>query len=843
MNSRKYIGFFVIGAIALFVTIYAITNETFNYQRYSNMESFEKEWAKVDSLEKKGLPKSAMEVVEKIYSKAKEIDNPAQIVKSLIHLMKYKTQLEEEGLVQSMYFLQEEIKTATFPTLPILQSFLADVYWGFYENNRWKFLDRTQTMNFDQDDILTWDLNKLFEKVMGLHQSALSETEKLKQIPLEIFDDIVVKNSSSRKFRPTVYDFVAHRALAFYMNEETGLTQPAYAFKLTEENVFSPASDFVKIKFETKDTLSLDLHAIQLMQDLIDFHIGDSDPSALVDIDLIRLSYVKNKSVHSLKETLYLDALKDLEKKYLFNEIGTEVSYQLASQYVSQANSYNPLVDDTYKWDRKTALEICDKAIERFPRAFGTQNCKSLRNQILSKELSLITEKVNLPNAPFRALVTYRNVDNVHFRILNYDKDVEQLFKTLYNDDLFKELVKIKPIKTWSVKIPNDGDMNSHSFEVKVPELGLGKYLILASPDEKFTLSKNAIAYTTTYISNISYIRRDNSDGTLDYYVLNRATGQPLPNVKVQIYYEVYDSKNYKYIYEKGPLVQTDELGYLKIPKTSGSRTVKCTFEYGDDFLDLEDKIYQYSPYDYEDRTYTSVVFFTDRGIYRPGQTIYFKGIMLETGKKQNKLLTNRSVTVELLDVNSQKVSSLALKTNDYGTFSGTFTAPTGVLTGAMTIRCQHGSKSVQVEEYKRPKFEVKFDPVTESFKLGDEVKITGFAQAYAGSNIDGAEVRYRVVRSATFPYWRWWWWSYRPISPDMEITSGVTSTDDKGKFEIKFEAIPDLSLDKKYKPQFTYTVYADVVDITGETRSNTTYVNVGYIALSVSLNMPAIVF
>ncbi|HET6765973.1 MAG TPA: alpha-2-macroglobulin family protein, partial [Chitinophagaceae bacterium] len=149
------------------------------------------------------------------------------------------------------------------------------------------------------------------------------------------------------------------------------------------------------------------------------------------------------------------------------------------------------------------------------------------------------------------------------------------------------------------------------------------------------------------------------------------------------------------------------------------------------------------------------------------------------------------------------------------------------------------GETDFSVEEYKRPKFYAEFEKIKGTFKLNDKIKITGFAKAYAGNNIDGALVKYRVERNARFPYpWMFYRW-YMPPTSSMEITHGEAKTDKDGKFTIEFEAIPDKTLDKKLDPIFEYTVYADVTDINGETRSSETVVSVGYKELLLKVDLP----
>lgn len=210
----------------------------------------------------------------------------------------------------------------------------------------------------------------------------------------------------------------------------------------------------------------------------------------------------------------------------------------------------------------------------------------------------------------------------------------------------------------------------------------------------------------------------------------------------------------------------------------------------------------------------------------------------MKTDGETHKIAQEYKTTVCLYDVNHQQIGNASLTSNEYGTISGTFTVPQGVLTGQMYISDYNGYKYFSVEEYKRPKFEVTFNPVEGSYKLNEKVTTKGIAKAYAGSNIDGAEVKYEVKRSAFFPY-RWYCWSwYYPASDETVITYGKTITDEKGEFEIAFDAIPDLSLNRRWKPSFIYTVTADVTDINGETHSAAQSVTVGYTALMISTDL-----
>jgi hypothetical protein len=232
---------------------------------------------------------------------------------------------------------------------------------------------------------------------------------------------------------------------------------------------------------------------------------------------------------------------------------------------------------------------------------------------------------------------------------------------------------------------------------------------------------------------------------------------------------------------------------------------------------------------------------FTDRSIYRPGQTIRFKGIHFHADTKENdyRTLPDKSLTIRLRDVNGEEVGAVEVMTNARGGFSGSFTAPKGRVTGRMTIEeGNHGSTSISMEEYKRPKFEVAIEAPAQSPKLGEAVVLKGRADSYAGAPIDGAEVRWRVTREARWPGWlRWCGWFFPPANEGAkEIANGVAKTAADGSFEIPFNAEPDLTVEEKAEPSFEFSIHADVTDTAGETRSGSRSVTVGYTALKADL-------
>lgn len=803
-------------------------------------DSYEADWQRVDSLEQEGLPKSALELVQNIYKKAKNEKNDPQLVKCTIYTMKFTYAVEEEALVKNLEHLKAEVAAAEMPLKPVLQSMLGQHYWNYYQQNRWRFANRSETEQVDEADVRTWDLRKIITAATEQYLASLENADSLRRVPIDYYQDVLDREKGSAIYRPTLYDLLAHRALEIFENDELGLTKPAYRFELNGEAVFGTDADFLNVRYESRDSMSFKLQAARILQDLTRMHLKDADPAARTFVAMKRLRFARRHSTVDYRDSLYIGALDRLEETVNNHEVSAWVAFDRARYHETLAGSYNGSQSDAHKNEKTIARDIANAAIQRFPDSQGARNCKVLLERLGYKSLHVITEKITMPDQVFRALLSFKNMETAYARVVPVSESLRREIENLDTEKRLAKLKSIAPTKAWKVELPKDADMNEHKVEIAVPALPKGYYALLLGSAEDLTWEKQGLAYHYFWVSEMAYSSRNLPGNKLEFFVFNRETGEPLKGATAQSYIREYNYNKRKYIYNKGPVYSTAADGsFIVPPLKNDSRSFYLEFRHGADVLRTDDTWYQYRDYrDVERRTYQTV-FFTDRGIYRPGQTIYFKGIVLEKFKDETKIAPNMSTTVEFYDVNHQKVSELNLRTNEYGTFNGTFTAPQGLLNGQMHIRDTHGSVYFSVEDYKRPKFEVAFEPVSGSFKLGEKVKVSGKAEAYAGSSIDGAEVNYRVVRTASFPYWSYRWWRIAtPSSPAMEIVHGETTTNEKGEFEIEFTAIPDGSIAEKLKPQFNYTVYADVVDITGETHSSSVGVNVGYVALSADLRM-----
>lgn len=806
---------------------------------------YKKEWATVDSLDKKGLPQSALEVVKKIYSKAQSDNNGPQVIKSMIYIMKYNSTLKEDDYVIALNELNKMASESEAPQKQVIHSIIAEVYWGYYQSNRWKFLNRTTTVEFKNEDIRTWDLTKLSGTILKHYLLSLTSDEVTKKIGIESYEDVLYYYQNSRALRPTIYDFLAHRALDFLKSTEFDVTKPAYTFRLDKADYFAKSETFTALSVTNNDTLAGKLFATRIFQELEKFHQNDDDPAAKITLEIERLNFVRTYSIVPNKDTLFYAALQNLKKRYSNHPSVSEVYYEIAKVHSQIGNLYSPLISNDYKNEKNVAISICDEAVKLFPNAYGTSLCKSLRSEILQKSLSITMEDVVAVNKPSKILVSSTNVDKIYFRIIKPGWDFEDRFDYYNSEEYHKKLMSFTPVQQWEQDLKNDFDKQLHKMETDLPALASGYYILIAGTDKNFNYKNQSVWYGAFGVSDISYSdRRSWEDETVEVTVMNRSNGSPMANVKAQIYIKEYNYKTSKYHRIKAETYTTDEFGQFTIKSTAKDyRYFYIDFSTENDRLNSDQSYYQYKRYkDNYERTTTHI--FTDRSIYRPGQTVHFKGIKLKSDARGEnpKLVTNDHVHVEFYDYNYQKIAEVSLTTNEYGSFAGSFTAPLGVVTGQMRITDGYGTKYFSVEEYKRPKFEVEFEKVKGVYTLGQKIKTTGRAKAFAGSTVDGAKIKYRVTRNMYFPYsWyrSYWYYGGRANSGETEITFGETISDEKGDFVIYFDALADASINKSYQPAFSYTVTADVTDINGETHSASTTVNVGYTSMILSNGLP----
>jgi TonB-dependent SusC/RagA subfamily outer membrane receptor len=803
-------------------------------------------WSEVYKNEMKDLPQSALKIVDTIFYQAKKEKNITEITKALLYQSKFALTLKENAEVEVVEKFKKEIQGSNAPLRNVLESMLAQIYWQHFQHGRWKYYNRSTTDTADAEDFRTWDAGSMWREIDHHLKNSLSDVAQLKSTRLEKFDDILVLAENSKRYRPTLYDFLANNALDFYRVNEIAVQ---IADTTATEGVFTEPDD---------EEPFINEQAQAIFNDLLQFHEARRDTNAYVSIALESLKHVEERSSDYNDIFKVERDLKALKSRFSHHPASALIDADLATLLLKRGKDLDD--DTTYRLDKKTALDICNDAILAFPASDGAARCKALKEHILSRSLSIRTEKFIPVSKPSRIKASYTNIHKLYFSVYKITEKIKtKIFSYPQTDSaVLAVAASLTPEKSWSADLIEKGDYHEHSTEVVIPALPRGNYLILAS-EKSVRDAETIFAYSTVRVTDIGLLQiTDGSGRDLRFQVVNRNNGQPVTGIDVHLF-----SRNRAEQQKKADEHQkTDRNGFVSFGRLpDGSWTLDADVAHDGDTIKFEGfDYYNYTGNrrsdDDDEKSEVASFVFTDRSIYRPGQTVFFKGILIRTIGEKSSVVPGQYVDVILEDVNGKEVGSKRLKTNSFGSVSGEFKLPNNGLTGEYTLyadedveedskfwedaslRFQYHDQTISVEEYKRPTFEVTFKPVTGTYKVNDSISVTGAAAAYSASKLSKAKVTYIVKRDISYTFW-----DYSRIHHDysqgVEITHGETYTDENGEFKIVFKATPDNS-PAEQRPVFHYKVTADVTDINGETRSANGMVNVGYHSMIAELDAPA---
>jgi uncharacterized protein YfaS (alpha-2-macroglobulin family) len=788
---------------------------------------YDKAWLEVEKYINEGLPKSALEKVEEIHKMALNDKNDPQIVKSVVYLTRLTIQSDEKGIEASIEKLESVVKSANAPTKQITASYLAELYQRYFDNYRWEISQRSELTGEKSIDFRTWSTQQFLTTIESWYLFSL-EDKKAVNVPVESFKIVINKyDAEAVIFRPTIYEVLADRAFTFFNNYDSYSNENSQSFQVSESWYFEDAETFSKKDIITTDISSAKYKMLRLYQDILSTQIENKNKLAAADHDLKRLEYVYSQSTLEKKQELYKKSLENLAEENVDIDFYTEIIAVLANQMRSETED---------SLSNVKTISLCETAIKKYPNSTGAAKCQNIINDIKKPSLQIFAEQVYPTKNHILLAIDYNNVSNVTLETVKLDKDFFNFNQRRNQDEIVNYLKNAKKVTTQKHVLKPSPSLKSQRMELSHTNLPYGSYAAIVRSTDK---NKEVFQYVVFHVSDLAYTSYMSNEART-FIVSDRISGKAVKGANVTLYYQQYNPSSRKNENIKSEKYTTDNNGKVKVNGLTDKNT-KVVIEYKKDILDLNQYHYNYNRYTPEPYKFAEI--FTDRAIYRPGQTVYFKAILLENDQNQvPTILPNKNIEVNFKDANYQEISSLSLKSNEFGSVNGSFTIPLGKLNGNFTLEVGsnigiNGQKSIQVEEYKRPTFEVKADAITGEYKVNDNIKVTGSALTLAGTNVDGAIVKYKVVRSARFPGWGWYWrMPYQ--SAEFIVAEGETTTDGEGKYTFEFQAIPDLKIAKKDQPVFNYNIQVDVVDQRGETRSTSATASVGYTAFSLSSNV-----
>lgn len=824
---------------------------------------FEKEWKQIDRLiNNKDLPQTALKKVRALYKQAKAGHLTTQMLKCRLYEFSLSDKTEDANPARNIQQLRADINTVNDPlTLALTHAIIAKRLYDYLLSHRYEILRRSETkMRPDPADFSSWSSTDFVQATELAWNKALSYAETLKKTSIDSASPLLYEGNQP-SVQSSLFDLLAWEALEFYQSGENMNKHFSSSPLMKDTACFSEPDVFLHIPIDKKDS-SFFGKTIGLYQSLLRLHRKDPSPDALIALQIKYLEWLRYASTVPDKEDLYAKELQRIVTNWGNTQQAVPAWEQLVSLHIQKASQYgrlqwsgrggNPFRDTRFRWEYKIAAAILQEALDRLPKdSLLIGGLLNLQNSIHATELSLTTEQVVIPGRPFLGSLQFRNIDTLYFHLIKLQPGTilsDKINEGTWQTDYWKNWINKTAIKEWMQALPVTNDFQQHATEIKLPGLPAGEYALLCSGSKDFSLAGKALAIRFFTASSLSLIRNNT-----DYFVLDRATGFPVSGARVVIQQikQVYTMPEARNVLDTIGTPFTDQNGYFRFA-ANGAVSLRFTILKGNDRLYLNGA--GYSVPDEEELPESlqtelhkktperkSVFFFRDRGIYRPGQTVQFKGIIVST---DNKTQTNRiytysdSVWVYLRNAGYERIDSLRLPVSRYGSLYGRFLLPEQTLNGGFQLEIPgmiSSNNYFLVESYKSPRFYVKLYQPENTYKLLDTIHVKGIARAFAGYPLSGATVQYHITRiRQLFQPYR----TYVPrVSQTVMVAEGSLPVDQQGNFQIRFPlSVDDLSDSLQY-PSFTYQLSADITDINGETHSASLELNAGITSMRLILS------
>lgn len=779
-------------------------------QTRSSMNKYEQQWKQVEGFDKQDLPKSATKVVNDILQKAIAEKNTPQVIKSLIYKNKYKIAIDQNESTQIFAELDSLMQNTNVVEQSILHSMLAELYLDYYDNNSWMIRQRTDITGFVPEDIKEWSKNIFQDKALFHLSKSVENYTYLTAESTKSYKDIIDLGNDSQRLCPTLYCFLLNRAIDLSSritleNERgTAFQKALQAKNIQIKDLAVQTPDFLKFDFSGDDNLSTLNYFRKLLQVQ-----GSGINEALMLTEIKRNQYLSNRS-ETYRNNYSADFLFTLYKKNEAHDYSVEIIDAITNLEPYNIYSYYRGTNEKNADNLDKIYELLKTGIDKYPNYRRIDILKNKLFELQRPFAELTGPAIYHPgNKNKKFKLNYKNIKSATIKVT--DKKTGALVET--------KNISLSPQKTYTYE--------DEEFTLDMNKIG--EYRITASYDGKKS-SDPPIDFT---ISELAHFARVSGDDQYEFYVVDRLTGTPVQDAVITIYSTNWNNKNAVRLSS----IKTDSRG-LAVFNSKDIFTQKNNKRYvyriskGND-IQSENKDFPYH-YNYNSnpsygQDYISIL--TDRSIYRPGQTVYFKVIsMKQVDKNTSRLNPNQYYKISLYNVNNQLVSEQSMRTNDFGSLAGEFVLPQGGLTGQYRIAVENSSQYFSVEEYKRPTFQITFDKLDKTYAFGDEVKITGHAESFSGVKLQGATVEYNIVKSS---FLRW-----MMTSPET-VDNGIVTTKDDGSFEIVFTIPQNDSRRGWFNTIFNFHVQASVTDLNGETQSGDYNFAVGDVSMILSINLP----
>lgn len=761
----------------------------------THAQSYRRLWKQVEQAEQKSLPETIVRLTGEIYKKAKTEKNSPQMFKAYLWQMRFKEKIAPDSFYVSLDGLEQWARTTDKPLdRAVLHSLIGSFYTDYALGNRRKLSRRTELEEVtSSSDIREWSKNQFVTKVM-------SEITQVFQ------DSLLLLATSSIDYTPLV---------------ELGVTSDYYyhdMYHLLASRAIASLKDLSGLGSESLINMRID----GIYKQMINLYHQTDKLNALLLTNLDYLQWKRriapdyrhhsvSEGIDGLKRDPYWMALDKLIKENQSRDICAE-AYLLQAQEAVKAEI--PAL----------GLQLCNEAISRYPTYYRINALKQLKQTILKPDFTVETPSSVYPGEEFDLNVDFKNLKS--FAVHLYAINLPVPFSTEEEPDeaFLKKHGHLLSSAHYNL-LPSDYKRQDSLFHFKVPEVGL--YVLRIVPDD------DACSYSAKFLYSTRFkvLTRFLPFRQREVAVLDNMSGKPVEGALLSVFDKQNKLLQTATTNAEGKAQFASSLEYRSLTVSKGADTAFSPIDFWGGY------------YNFTDHTnlVSSVTLLTDRSLYRPGQTVYVKGIAYEQYPDSAHVLVGREYTLTLTDTNGQVVGTKKLRTNDFGSFTTEFVLPSVCLNGSFRLHTQNGFRTIRVEEYKRPTFDITFEPLREGYRLGDRIELKGKVKTFSGVPLQNIPVTYTLTRSLC----SWRMWGVNPVI----LVSDTVRLGENGVFELPLDLKPETSrsgFDENNSFSspyyYNYKVQVSVTSVAGETQTSEISLRAGNTSLQLYADINGII-
>lgn len=740
-------------------------------------DSYSRLWQQVEKYESDGLPKSAYDITQKILKKAERGGDRGQALSARLKSAALHQEWAPDSFFTDIKEL-EELRSAE--KAPEAQAVYASVLAWLYESNR----DRAQShdLKMSSGDMREWTTEEYDSAAVDNWRRSMANPEVLVRARTKDWLPFIKQNKQSEYYRHDLLHVLWER------------------FRQQRNDIWSGTRP----------------NKADMARSIIEVYkaAGNREAALLVTLQWIDLQYGQSDAKLLRQAITEYGDLPVCAEAYL--ALANELLYSEAAEKVA----------------------LCRECISRYPRYERIDAVRNKLSELLQPEVSWHGEHIYYPGRTYEWTVKSKNAQ--HLTLATYRMPASFHEPSLKANTINETIAWVRThgelVETIEQNLATTEPTQELNDTIRWEAYRPGTYVVVLTatatePEARHTKVENYNVFRCTRLQTI----HQNGFGAERTIVVDAMSGQPVQGAKVEFYSTESNSKR-----KVHATLTTDAEGRATLPHDKLKYTERL---YLYTHVTLADDIWLPDETSYIGRGYgyhssdidTRIRLYTDRAIYRPGQTVHVGGLLYQQQHwEAETAAADTKVTLTLLDVNWKQVGECTVKTDEMGKISADFVLPAHGLPGAYHLRCTEPSASIEirVEEYKRPTFEVSMDEAPDLSWPADSITLTGRAMGYNGVPVREA----RVTGNYRFTYPSWWWGYHRDDSPRVDIDTVESDSDGRFSVRVPLCNLPEESL----RRGLTLELNVDVLSQAGETHQSGISVPLSTQPLRLRLSVPS---